>query len=110
MTGYGGFPTPEHSVQIGVQNKGLPIYAGWNRRTRASTGRPLPTRLSRLSPSSCRGGTGRPFPADLTHCFDLHRNLIEHGAILPGLTLNQFSAATPDESSEAVRRRGGASS
>ena len=109
MTGYGRFLTPEHSVQIGGQNKGLPMYVVWSRRTRASTGRPLPTRPSRLSPSSCRGGTCKPFPTDLTHCFDLHRNLTEHGAILPGLNLNRFSA-TQDDSGGVVRRLGGASS
>ena len=41
---------------------------------------------------------------DLTRCFELHRNLLEHGAMLPDLDLNQFSPATPDESSGAVRR------
>ena len=30
---------------------------------------------------------------DLTRCFELHRNLIEHGAMLPELDLNQFSPA-----------------
>ena len=47
---------------------------------------------------------------DLTRCFELHRNLIEHGAMLPGLDLKQFLPATPDESSEAVRRLEGVSS
>jgi acetyl-CoA hydrolase len=47
---------------------------------------------------------------DLTRCFELHRNLIEHGAMLPGLDLKQFSLATPDESSGAVRRLEGVSS
>jgi len=32
---------------------------------------------------------------DLTRCFDLHQNLIEHGAMLPGLDLSAFQEA-PD--------------
>src|SRR4030095_494283 len=44
---------------------------------------------------------------ELTRCFELHRNLIEHGAMLPELDLNQFSPLGPDESSGAVRRVAG---
>jgi acetyl-CoA hydrolase len=30
---------------------------------------------------------------DLARCFELHRNLIEHGAMLPGLDLDQSAGA-----------------
>ncbi|HUL03927.1 MAG TPA: succinate CoA transferase [Gemmatimonadales bacterium] len=41
---------------------------------------------------------------DLTRCFELHRNLIEHGAMLPDLELKQFGPVTRGESNGAVRR------
>ena len=47
---------------------------------------------------------------DLTRCFELHRNLIEHGAMLPDLDLKQFSPVVPGESSRAIRRVVGAAS
>ena len=69
--------------------------------------RPLcPPGLSRLPPSLCRGARGGHIRHDLTRCFELHRNLIEHGAMLPELDLNQFSPPAPNESSGAVRRLG----
>jgi propionyl-CoA:succinyl-CoA transferase len=41
---------------------------------------------------------------DLARCFEMHRNLIEHGAMLPELDLGQFSPATRRESNGTVRR------
>ncbi len=52
------------------------------------------------------GARGGHIRHDLTRCFELHRNLIEHGAMLPELDLNQFSPPAPNESSGAVRRLG----
>jgi propionyl-CoA:succinyl-CoA transferase len=56
------------------------------------------------------GARGGHIRHDLTRCFELHRNLIEHGAMLPEIDLNQFSPPAPNESSGAVRRLGGTAS
>jgi len=110
MTQYGPSPTP-----------GIPCIS-WFRTRNCRPARvgpaelpcPLIDRCAHLAVSIVyvEGDAGH-IRHDLTRCFEFHfefHDLIEHGAMLSRLGLNQFSDATPDESSGAVRRLGGASS
>ena len=98
----------EHSVQIVVTEKGIADLRGLGPAERA---RRL---IDRCAHPAYRdylhryvaGGRAGHIRHDLARCFELHRNLIEHGAMLPELDLNQFSPHAPDGSSGAVGRVG----
>ena len=102
----------EHSVHIVVTEQGMADLRGLGPAERA---RRLIDRCAHPAYRDylhryVEGARAGHIRHDLTRCFELHRNLIEHGAMLPKLDLKQFSPATPDESSGAVRRLEGGSS
>jgi succinate CoA transferase len=99
----------EHSVHLVVTEQGIADLRGLGPAERA---RRLIDRCAHPAYRDylhryVEGARAGHIRHDLTRCFELHRNLIEHGAMLPELDLNQFSPLGPDESSGAVRRVAG---
>jgi propionyl-CoA:succinyl-CoA transferase len=96
----------EHSVHVVVTEQGVADLRGLGPAARAQR------LIDRCAHPAYRdylhryveGARAGHIRHDLTRCFELHRNLIEHGAMLPELDLNQFSPVMPGESSGAGRR------
>jgi acyl-CoA hydrolase len=87
----------EHSVHIVVTEQGMAdlrglIPAERARRLIDSCAHPAYRDYLHRYVEGARAGHIRH---DLARCFELHRNLIEHGAMLPELDLNQFAPACP---------------
>ena len=87
----------EHSVQVIVTEQGLADLRGKS-----------PSERSRLIIDRCAHPAYRDYLRayvanapmghirhDLRHCFDLHLNFQEHGAMLPDLDLSQFATDRP---------------
>jgi propionyl-CoA:succinyl-CoA transferase len=84
----------EHSVHVVVTEQGLADLRGLGPAERArrlidDCAHPAYRDYLHRYVEGARQGHIRH---DLTRCFELHRNLIEHGAMLPELDLDQFSA------------------
>jgi len=84
----------EHSVHVVVTEQGLADLRGLGPAARAlriidDCAHPAYRDYLHKYVEGSRQGHIRH---DLTRCFELHRNLIEHGAMLPELDLDQFSA------------------
>ena len=85
----------EHSVQVVVTEQGLADLRGLGAMERARTiidkcAHPAYRDYLRGYLASAPMGHIRH---DLAHCFDLHRNLMATGSMLPGLDLRQFDGA-----------------
>jgi propionyl-CoA:succinyl-CoA transferase len=83
----------EHSVHIVVTEQGIADLRGLGPAERA---RRLIDRCAHPAYRDylhryVEGARAGHIRHDLTRCFELHRNLNEHGAMLPELDLNQFS-------------------
>jgi propionyl-CoA:succinyl-CoA transferase len=83
----------EHSVQVVVTEQGLADLRGLGPIQRAKTiieRCAHPAYRDYLYRYIQRARIGH-IPHDLATCFELHRNLMEHGAMLPDLDLSEFS-------------------
>jgi len=84
----------EHSVQVVVTDQGLADLRGLGPLQRAKAiirSCAHPAYRDYLYRYIERARVGH-IPHDLATCFELHRNLMEHGAMLPDLDLSGFSA------------------
>ncbi len=84
----------EHSVHIVVTEQGMADLRGLvpAERARRMIDRCAHPAYRDYLHRYVEGARAGHIRHDLTRCFELHRNLIEHGAMLPELDLNQFSA------------------
>jgi acetyl-CoA hydrolase len=81
----------EHDVQVVVTEQGLADLRGLGPMQRAKAiieNCAHPAYRDYLYRYIGRSKSGH-IPHDLATCFELHRNLIEHGAMLPGIKISE---------------------
>ena len=83
----------EHSVQIIATEQGLADLRGLGpvQRARKIIDRCAHPAYRDYLHQYLKDARQGHIPHDLTRCFELHRNLLEHGSMLPGLTVNSHS-------------------